>query len=71
MTLQLQKLTWSQEKRPKFLCTTCRVKGNHKNECPIMTGYAMMGAPNPIPQNHIEWCDIFQDGDMQQKTVQI
>jgi len=47
------------------------VKGNHKNECPIMTGYAMMGAPNPIPQNHIEWCDIFQDGDMQQKTVQI
>ena len=25
-----------------------------------MTRYAMMGAPNLLPQNHMEWCDIFQ-----------
>jgi hypothetical protein len=38
LTFQLNK-NKNKDKREAVWCTTCRMKGHHKNECPIFTQY--------------------------------
>jgi hypothetical protein len=37
------------EKREVVWCTLCRIKGHHKNECPMFVRYFGAGLSNPLP----------------------
>jgi hypothetical protein len=47
------------EKREVVWCTTCRIEGHHKNECPTFVQYMETRVPNPFPIGG-PWCNIFQ-----------
>jgi hypothetical protein len=45
------------EKREVILCMLCRIEGQHKNECPTLEQYLVVGVPNPFPTGG-PWCEI-------------
>jgi hypothetical protein len=49
----------SKDKRESIWCTTCRMEGHHKNECPTFAQYMAVGIPNPLPTRGL-WCKIYK-----------
>jgi hypothetical protein len=56
LTFQLNQ-NKNKDKREVVWCTTCRMEGHHKNECPTFAQYMETGMPNPLPQGGL-WCEI-------------
>jgi hypothetical protein len=45
------------DKKEFFWCTTCKMEGHHKNECPTFAQYMAARMPNPLPIGGL-WCKI-------------
>jgi hypothetical protein len=56
LTFQLNQKK-NKDKREAVWCTTYRMKGHHKNECPTFAQYMETRMPNPLPQGEL-WCEI-------------
>jgi hypothetical protein len=56
LTFQLNQ-NKNKDKREVVWCTTCRMEGHHKNECPTFTQYMAAGMPNPLPTGG-PWCEV-------------
>jgi hypothetical protein len=49
----------TKDKQESVWCTTCRMEGHHKNECPTFTQYMVERMPNPCTLGGL-WCEIFK-----------
>jgi hypothetical protein len=63
MRMDLKNLTFQlnqnkgKENMEVVLCTLCRTKEHHKNECPTFLQYLGEGFPNTSPKEG-PWCEI-------------
>jgi hypothetical protein len=58
LTIQLQDMDKTKVMHEHVWCTTCRFKGHHRDECPVLPNYVAIGVPSPFPSRQSEWCEI-------------
>jgi hypothetical protein len=46
------------EKREDIWCIRCKSKGHDKEHCPLFNEYFPSGAPNPLKQAIVPWCEV-------------
>jgi hypothetical protein len=46
------------EKREDIWCVRCRSKGHDKEHCPLFHEYLALGAPSPLKQVNLPWCEV-------------
>jgi len=46
------------EKREYIWCIKCKVEGHDKQHCPLFNEYLAYGAPNPLKQPILPWCEV-------------
>jgi hypothetical protein len=46
------------EKREDIWCIRCKSEGHDKEHCPLFHEYLASGAPNPLKQAIVPWCEV-------------
>jgi hypothetical protein len=46
------------EKREDIWCIRCKAEGHDKEHCPLFNEYLASGAPNPLKQATLPWCEV-------------
>jgi hypothetical protein len=46
------------EKREDIWCIRCKSEGHDKEKCPLFHEYLASGAPSPLNQATIPWCEV-------------
>ena len=58
LTIQLQDIKKGKEAQEYLWCTKCRTDGNTNDNCPTFMTYIASGAPNPLNNQGLPWCQI-------------
>jgi hypothetical protein len=58
LTLQIQDMKKGKEAREEIWYAKCRTEEHSREQCLVFTKYLNSGAPNPLPQACVPWCEI-------------
>jgi hypothetical protein len=49
------------DKREDIWCIRCKSKGHDKEKCPLFHEYLAYGAPSPLNQVTLPWCEVYRN----------